>query len=122
MGGWWSPNPSHPSASLHAGAVGSVLPYGPQVAEHCILGAQLQPGSKPAGAPLQLEEVGRLMASIQALEAWLQGCADAAPRGYIYSKTPGQPLALPLPCVGSASHRARSQARLERASVARSSR
>ena len=73
--------------------MGSVLPYGPQIAEHCILGAQLQPSGKVASGALQPKEVSRLMASIRALEAWLQGCADAPPRGFIYSKGPGEPVA-----------------------------
>ena len=70
--------------------MGSVLPYGPQIAEHCILRAGLQPTQKLAAQPLQPEDIQKLMASIQELEAWLQGCADSAAKGYIYSKGSGE--------------------------------
>ena len=85
-------------AATHAGAVGQVLPYGPQMAEHCILGAQLSPSSKPGSAALSEAEISRLMASIGRLETWLQGCADTAPKGFIYSKAAGgwQALAVQL--------------------------
>lgn len=59
------------------------------MAEHCILGAQLQPLGRPASSPLTEAELERLLASIQALEAWIQGCADRVPQGYISSKGSG---------------------------------
>lgn len=72
-----------------SGALGSVVPYGPALCEHCLLNAELQPSRKPANAPLSPEERSALFAAIQSWEAWLDGCETAAPEGFITVKRAG---------------------------------
>ena len=85
--------------TLAAGAVAKALPFGPQTAEHCILGANLQPSRKPAAQPLDEGEVKLLMERISTWEAWLKGCETDVPKGYIFSKEPGKPgrHVMPMP-------------------------
>ena len=74
---------------MPAGAVGKALPFGPQTAEHCILGANLLPSRKPAAQPLEQAEIRTLFGKIEAWEAWLRGCESSVPQGYIYSTGAG---------------------------------
>ena len=77
------------TGSMPAGAVGKALPFGPQTAEHCILGADLLPSRKPAAQPLEEAEIRALFGKIEAWEAWLRGCEISVPQGYIHSKGAG---------------------------------
>ena len=65
-----------------------LLPYGPLIAEHCILSAGLEPGRCPAAQPLGGEEGVALVGSVRAWEAWLDACEDSSepPQGYILTK------------------------------------
>ena len=89
--GAWARSAPHVNFRMAAGAVGKALPFGPQTAEHCILGADLQPSRKPAAQPLEEAEVKLLMDKIGAWEAWLKRCETDVPKGYIFSKEPGKP-------------------------------
>ncbi len=74
-----------------------LLPYGPLIAEHCILTASLEPGRSPAAQPLSGEERAALVGSVRSWEAWLDACEDSSepPGGYILTKpgTAGQQVA-----------------------------
>lgn len=65
-----------------------LLPYGPLIAEHCILTASLEPGRSPAAQPLSGEERAALVGSVRSWEAWLDDCEDSSepPGGYILTK------------------------------------
>lgn len=74
-----------------------LLPYGPLIAEHCILGAGLEPGRSPAAQPLSSDDQAALVSSVRSWEAWLDACEDSSepPGGYILTKpgTGGQAAA-----------------------------
>lgn len=69
-----------------ADLLGKQLPYGPMLAEHCILGAALSPTRHPATTPLTADEVAALATQLSQLDAWLDSCKDTPPRGYIMLK------------------------------------
>ena len=66
-----------------------MLPYGPALAEHCILLAGLQPGRKPKAEPLSAEEARALFESAGQWEAWLDARESSAPEGFITLKRAG---------------------------------
>lgn len=70
--------------------MGSLLPYGPTVSEHCVLAASLEPQRLPAANPLTAAEQAALVAGVRQWEAWLDSCEDsqAPPQGYILTKPP----------------------------------
>ncbi|KAL4425918.1 hypothetical protein ABPG75_009934 [Micractinium tetrahymenae] len=71
-----------------------LLPYGPLIAEHCILTAGLDPARQPAAAPLPGEEQAALLAGVRQWEAWLDACEDDStpPQGFILTRSqPGGP-------------------------------
>ena len=77
-----------PEAILKS-VLADVLPFGPSVAEHCILKAKLDPSRSPATAPLDPTERSALMAAVRGFERWLDSCeADGAtaPGGAILTK------------------------------------
>ena len=74
-----------PSCSC-SGALASALPYGPQVAEHCVLLAGLQHTRKPKAQPLSDAEAEALFKGTQQWQAWLDACEDKAPEGVILLK------------------------------------
>ncbi|KAI7842328.1 hypothetical protein COHA_003968 [Chlorella ohadii] len=76
-----------PDATLK-GLMADLLPYGPLIAEHCILTASLEPGRSPAAQPLSGEERAALVGSVRSWEAWLDDCEDSSepPGGYILTK------------------------------------
>lgn len=78
------------------GALASVLPYGPALAEHCVLLAGLAPGRKPKQEPLSGAEGDAVFGGAQAWEAWLEACETAAPEGFITLKGSGACSAVPL--------------------------
>lgn len=61
-----------------------LLPYGPLVAEHCILSAGLDPARPPAAAPLSAEEQRALLGGVRSWERWLDECESRPPEGIIY--------------------------------------
>ncbi len=71
---------------LCSGALASALPYGPQVAEHCIHLAGLQHTRKPKAQPLSEAEAEALFEGAQQWQAWLDACEDKAPEGFILLK------------------------------------
>lgn len=81
------PNPTRPPA----GCLADLLPYGPLIAEHCILSSGLDPARPLASAPLSAEEQGSLLGGVRTWEAWLDACEDAneAPGGYILARPAG---------------------------------
>ena len=82
-----------------ADLLGKQLPYGPMLAEHCILGAALSPTRHPATAPLTADEVAALATQLRQLDAWLDACKDTPPRGYIMLK----PSPVPADAAGGGS-------------------
>ncbi|KAK9857575.1 hypothetical protein WJX84_011908 [Apatococcus fuscideae] len=76
------------------GILAGILPYGPALSEHCILGAGLEPGHSPSHQPLSSAELEQLMASVRGWEAWLDHLKETPPKGYIAYK-PG--VSLPSP-------------------------
>jgi hypothetical protein len=50
--------------------LGELLPFGPSIAEHCVVSAGLQPGQLLAASPLAPEQLGALHKALVALEAW----------------------------------------------------
>eukprot|EP00892_Ulva_mutabilis_P008831 jgi/Ulvmu1/631/UM010_0001.1 len=66
--------------------LGKQLPYGPMLAEHCILNAGLAPARHPAGDPLSADEVAALATQLRGLDSWLDSCKDTPPRGFILLK------------------------------------
>ncbi|KAL4420985.1 hypothetical protein ABPG77_001304 [Micractinium sp. CCAP 211/92] len=66
----------------------SLLPYGPLIAEHCIITASLDPARQLATAPLSPEEQEALLAGVRQWEAWLDGCEDDStpPQGFILTR------------------------------------
>jgi hypothetical protein len=69
-----------------ADCVAQKVPYGPMIAEHCILEAGLQPNRKPAVEPLSDVELTALLAGVHAFEQWLAHCDKHPPKGYIWLK------------------------------------
>ena len=65
-----------------------MLPYGPQVADHCILLAGLAPSRKPAADTLGEAEAAALFSGVQRWQAWLDACETKAPEGFILLKGP----------------------------------
>ena len=76
-----------------------MLPYGPALAEHCILLAGLQPGRKPRAQPLSTEEAQALFEGAGRWEAWLDACESSAPEGFITLKRAGAERRCHAPCV-----------------------
>ena len=72
-----------------AGILAGILPYGPALSEHCILGAGLEPGHSPSHQPLSSAELEQLMASVRGWEAWLDHLKETPPKGYIAYKPGG---------------------------------
>ena len=72
-----------------AGALGSVLPYGPALCEHCVRTAGLDPGRRPRAEPLGERELNALLGGVRAWEAWLDACETAAPAGFIATRLIG---------------------------------
>lgn len=66
-----------------------LLPYGPLIAEHCILSAGLESGRSPTAQPLSGDERAALVSSVRSWEAWLDACEDSSepPGGYILTKS-----------------------------------
>lgn len=79
-----------------AGALASVVPYGPALSEHCILLAELRPTRKVKAEPLTEAERASLLGGVRQWEAWLDNCETSAPEGFISLKRPG---AQRPPCV-----------------------
>lgn len=73
-----------------AGGLTGVLPYGPQVADHCLLQAGLQPQAKIADAPPTPEQRAALLAVVAGFQEWVASLAAAPPPGYIGFARPGQ--------------------------------
>lgn len=71
-----------------AACLASLLPYGPLIAEHCIITASLDPARQLATAPLSPEEQEALLAGVRQWEAWLDGCEDDStpPQGFILTR------------------------------------
>lgn len=71
-----------------AACLADLLPYGPLIAEHCVVIAGLEPARQPAAAPLLPEEAGALLAGVRRWEAWLDGCEDDStpPQGFILTR------------------------------------
>lgn len=71
-----------------SGVMAELLPYGPLIAEHCILSAGLESGRSPAAQPLSGDERAALVSSVRSWEAWLDACEDSSepPGGYILTK------------------------------------
>ncbi len=80
--------PSEPCSYYPAGALASVVPYGPALSEHCTLLAGLRPTRKPKADPLCEEERTALLGGVRQWEAWLDACETAAPEGFISLKRP----------------------------------
>lgn len=68
----------------------TLLPYGPLIAEHCILSSGLQPGRLPAADPLPPADQAALLGGVRAWEAWLDACEDSSevPPGFILTRPP----------------------------------
>lgn len=80
-------------AACCADLLGKQLPYGPMLAEHCILRAGLAPARRPASAPLTAEEVAALAVELHTLDVWMDACKDSPPKGYIILKKSPQGVA-----------------------------
>jgi len=62
--------------------IASAVPYGPLVAEHCILSAGLDPKRHVAAVPpLTEEDHAALLAAVRSFEKWLDGCEEGSPPG-----------------------------------------
>ncbi len=57
-----------------AGALSSALPYGPAVADHCLLIAGLAPLQKVQGQPLSSSQKAALQKALRDWELWLDRC------------------------------------------------
>ncbi len=75
-----------------AGILATILPYGPALSEHCVLGAGLEPGRNPAQQQVSPEELERLIEAVRGWEAWLDRLKDTPPKGYISYKAGGETL------------------------------
>lgn len=75
-----------------AGALATVVPYGPALCEHCILLAGLRPTRKPKAEPLSAAEASALLGGVRQWEAWLDACETSAPKGFISFKRTGTGL------------------------------
>lgn len=65
------------------------LPYGPAVADHCILSAGLSPHQLLKTQPLSPDQRQGLLAAVQSWEKWLDDCETQAPKGYITYRRAG---------------------------------
>ena len=72
-----------------AGALNVALPYGPAVADHCILSAGLSPHHLLKTQPLTPDQRQGLLAAVQSWEKWLDDCETRAPKGYITYRRAG---------------------------------
>lgn len=64
--------------------VGTLLPFGPSIAEHVVLSAGLAPERKVAGAgALSEAEASALFGAVQRLEAWFAGLEGQEAEGFI---------------------------------------
>ena len=79
-----------------AGVLAAVLPYGPALAEHCILLAGLAPARRLGQHALLPDEVASLLGAVRIWETWLDACETHAPEGFI---TLAGMINL-LPCLG----------------------
>ena len=68
--------------------VGKALPYGNQIAEHCVLLAGRDPKA-PVEAELPEEEAAHIAAKINEVEEMLAFCGAEVPKGYIFVKGGG---------------------------------
>ena len=75
---------------MAAGGLTGVLPYGPQVADHCLLEAGLQPQARIADAPLSPERQAALLSVVARFQEWVASLDAAPPPGYIGLARPGQ--------------------------------
>jgi hypothetical protein len=50
--------------------LGELLPFGPSIAEHCVVAAGLAPNQQLATSPLSAEQLAALHKALVALEAW----------------------------------------------------
>ncbi|GMH40784.1 hypothetical protein BSKO_08688 [Bryopsis sp. KO-2023] len=69
--------------------IGSVMPYGASIAEHCIRTAALDPSlalKSKDQVPLTAEEVSKLVTAIQTIENWLKECWEKPPKGFLFQK------------------------------------
>jgi hypothetical protein len=73
----------------HAGVLGDLLPFGPSIAEHCVVAAGLNPAQALATDPLTPEQLAALHKALVALEEWFASLDTAAPVGYIMLQRPG---------------------------------
>lgn len=66
--------------------MGSLLPYGPAIAEHVVLSAGLAPERVVVPGPgggLSEGEAQALLAAVQQLEAWFASLDEREPEGFI---------------------------------------
>ncbi len=82
-------NIGHCQHFLAAGALNVALPYGPAVADHCILSAGLSPQQQVKSNALSPDQRQGLLAAVQAWEKWLDDCETQAPKGYITYRRAG---------------------------------
>ncbi|KAL0022374.1 hypothetical protein WJX77_005710 [Trebouxia sp. C0004] len=73
------------------GALNMALPYGPAVADHCILLAGLSPQQQLKAKPLGPAQRQGLLTAVQAWEKWLDDCESEAPKGYITYRRADEP-------------------------------
>ncbi|KAK9797102.1 hypothetical protein WJX73_010610 [Symbiochloris irregularis] len=76
--------------------VTSVIPQGPNLAEHCILLAKLDAKRKPKAQPLSDAEAAALLHSVHAMQTWFEERDDLEPPGYIFYKIKEQAAAARL--------------------------
>ena len=69
-----APLPPFNSWPPPAGALSSALPYGPAVADHCLLIADLPPLQKVQGQPLGNSQKAALQQALRDWELWLDRC------------------------------------------------
>ena len=87
---------------MFAGALNVALPYGPAVADHCILSAGLSPQHLLKAQALSPAQRQELLAAVQAWEKWLDDCETQAPKGYITYRRAGVDFVL---CTSHHAHR-----------------
>lgn len=75
-----------PPCPPFAGVLTSILPYGPAVAEHCILAGGLLPGRLPVKTPLSPPELASLIEGVRTWERWLDLSDTQATEGFISYK------------------------------------
>ena len=72
-----------------AGVLTRLVPSGPALVEHCILGAQLDLKRDVKATPLTQGEISALLASLQAMHAWFEDQDTSQSAGYIFYKPKG---------------------------------